>query len=800
MSDIRITIGGRLDRSVHDSFVEFKKLAKDAGDAADRAFGRRRTGYGFGGGGQNPELAAARAIHAEQSKLNRDIMRQQIVAARTADTQARQLARERAREELNAIRLRQKEERAAVREREREERRLASAATSLDRQRSGALYRQFNAREREIDRLATRTSHRATRFIFPRPEGAIGYATRTANDLMRGVGVDMSFGGGVSRSVARDSAAMGLSQQEMLGTGKTRGTEGWKKVSSDVANKLIVDPEQVTELMRSLTGLTGDFDMAATEAERLASMTLASGANMSEMGKASGYVFNQLKGMPDAAKLTLDVMRNIVGQTAVGAVEMEEYAKQMGRIAANAKMFAGSVPENIKQLSALAQLAAQEGGGTGGADVARALNAWAQGTSKGTNIKSFKKAGIELFEKGGTQKRPLMEIMEEAIVKTGGNIPKLTKLFPEVLGKKVVTPLANAFLAAGGGEAKTEEEKRKIFKSSSASKLDPFTKAYLSAEQEKANLEERKKTSENRAQAFQLKLDQITDSLTQKLLPALEQLAPQALKVANVFAKLVSWAAENPWKAAAAALSLAITRAFAESLFRGLIDRVVKTGVGGSVMAQGGAAFGLASGGFMRNAQGSILKNTTLGGSLAAAGTGLGLGLGVYSGIDFAGKSQYDEGVKTTNDISKNLANVHGKDLSQAILEAEAKLKKYQDAKGFLGGMGSDLMNMFGAGDEADVKGLEELINRKKNEYLNFTQNGGKLTREDQDNVAAQKMIAEREAKRAEVDAAAIGKATADGLKGQTIQVRVMNAADLKSNLSGNGPSVGDDGRGRNGK
>lgn len=793
MSDIRITIGGRLDRSVHDSFVKFREEAEAAGKAADRVFGKRRGGYGGGGGSQNPELVAARAAHAEQSRLNREIFKQQVALARQAKGEELKNIRASAAERLRLLREEAQEHIKSGR--------LVEAAVS--RAQMSAISKQQRAREREIDRLATRTSHRATRFIFPRPEGAIGYATRTANDLMRGVGVDMSFGGGVSRSVARDSAAMGLSQQEMLGTGKTRGTEGWKKVSSDVANKLIVDPEQVTELMRSLTGLTGDFDMAATEAERLASMTLASGANMGEMGKASGYVYNQLKGMPDAAKLTLDVMRNIVGQTAVGAVEMEEYAKQMGRIAANAKMFAGSVPENIKQLSALAQLAAQEGGGTGGADVARALNAWAQGTSKGTNINAFKKMEIGLFEKGGTQKRPLMEIMEEAIVKTGGNIPKLTKLFPEVLGKKVVTPLANAFLAAGGGEAKTEEEKRKIFKSSSASKLDPFTKAYLSAEQEKANLEERKKTSENRAQAFQLKLDQITDSLTQKLLPQLEKLAPAALKVATAFAKIVSFAAENPLTAAATVLGAVVVRAFMESIARGLLERGLNSGFGRNVSHAFGVGPGGSpdtQGGFMRNANGSIMRNTTWGGATAAVGTGLAAGMGVYSAIRMAGENQYDEGVKTTNDISKNLANVHGKDLSQAILEAEAKLKKYQDAKGLLGGVFSNFMNMVGAGDEADVMGLEELINRKKAEYLNFTQNGGKLTREDQDNIAAQKMIAEREAKRAEVDAAAIGKATADGLKGQTIQVRVMNAADLKSNLSGNGPSVGDDGRGRNGK
>jgi hypothetical protein len=765
-------------------------MARKACDAANIELAKiGRGGMARAGGRpQNAELIAARAAHAEQSKLNRDIMKQQMLATRQANAEGVRLARQRAKEELKAIRERQKAERDALRERERGERQITLSMASMQRQRSTALMRQYSGRERELDRFATRTSHRTTRFMFPRPEGAIGYASRTANELLRGVGVDMSLGGGVSRSNERETAGMGLAQQERIANGTSRGGAYWTGVSTKVGDDLKIAPERVTALMRSFTGKTGDFGVAPMMGEKLGSMSLAAGADLGEMGNAAGYIYNQLKDMPDAAQRTLDVMRGIVGQTAVGAVEMKDYAAQMGRVAANAKAFEGDISQNILTLSALTQLSIAEGGATSGADAARSIAAFSNTTSKGQRIDAFKRHGVELFNEGGTQKRPILDIIRDSLVASKGNIPAMTEMWADTLGQKPIRGMMNAYNKAGGGGKEGPGVKAAM------ALLEPFNRAQVTEDVEKKNIEDYQATRAAKAQHFQNQLDKITEAAATRLIPALEQLAPMALRIASAFGNFITWATENPGKVIALAISVAIGRALTESFFRSILERGIKSGVGKKAVNEGGGAVG----GMLsrRNASGGL---TSWGGGLAAAGAGLGIGLGVYSAIDFAGKSMYDEGAKTTTDISRNLNTAHGSDLSEALRNAEQQLQKYQDDKGLIGGVFSGIMNLFGAGDEADVKGLESTIARKRAEYDAYSKTG-KLSKEDRESISAQK---EQEQWRLnkEADYEKAGQAQARALKGQTLNVRIMNPSDIGGPGGDNAPKVDPSGRrGREGQ
>jgi hypothetical protein len=784
MAAIRATLGLALDRSVHDSFAQLRAMSRQTSEAIARDAMLRRGG---GGASANPELIAARAAHAEQSRLNREILRQQSAAQRQQDTEARRLARQRTREELSAIRERQREERAAIRERERDERRSASAAMSLNRQRSAAMWREYTAREREIDRLATRSSHRATRFMFPRPEGAIGFAQRTANDVLRGVGVDLSLGSSITRAKERESAGMGLAQQERIATGKTRGGAYWSGISESVGIDLKIAPEKVTEMMRAFTGKTGDFDAAAKSAQELASMTLASGANMGDMGSAAGYVYNQLKGMPDAAERTLDVMRGIVGQTAVGAVEMEEYAKQMGRIAANAKMFQGDVSKNILELSALTQLSIAEGGATSGADAARSIAAFANTTSKGQRINAFKEYGINLFNKAGTQKRPILDIIKDSLMASKGNIPAMTKMWADTLGQKPIRGLTNAFNEAGGGEKGWQ---------AALEKIKPFMNVQMDKDTERSNVADYQKTTTAKAQNFQNRFDQLGARVLQKLLPALEKLEEPTLKVAENLANFVAWVPDNLGKTIALMAGYSISRALSESLFRALMEKAINSSFGRN--AAGTWNVGSNANGFVsrRNSAGSL---TSVGGTMGAIGTGLGIGAGVATGLYVAGTQQYSSGVAKTDEISKTLVNAHGAELGAAIVEAETKREQYRKDQGVFGGALNSVMNLFGAGDSAEMKGLSELLLQKKLEFAQWQNAGGKMSPEAQQDLEAQKLVSGWR-KEKELDPTALGRGVAEAMKGQIMQVRVTNAGDIGMNKGGGGPEVDDSGRATNGK
>lgn len=601
-ADIIIRIGAAADRSVDAVFAsikekserafagvrrESKQTAKEHQQNSNQIAFTEKEQARFVIAETRRAAAARIAIERDRFRENSRLARQLLAEESKAERLSSALAAKTSRAKLTQRQKDQREEEKSERAHQANLSRMAvNAAREQNRIKRAAARdaaKEAFRSEREIDRFATRTSHRATRFFFPRPEGALGYGKRIAGDLMRGAGVDFSLAGGVTRARERETAGMGLAQQERIATGKTRGGAAWSEVSRGVGEKLNVDSEQVTELMRAFTGKTGEFDAAAAKAGELASMTLAAGANMGEMGSAAGYVYNQLKGMPDAAERTLDVMRGIVGQTAVGAVEMEEYAKQMGRIAANAKMFQGDVSKNILELSALTQLSIAEGGATSGADAARSIAAFANTTSKGQRINAFKKHDIELFNESGTQKRPILDIIRDSLIKSKGNIPEMTKMWADTLGQKPIRGLTNAFNAAEAENAKKKTGKRAFGEAgweAAMAKVKPFMDVQMSKEQEKANVEEYQKTMAAKAQAFQAKLDRITESLATNLLPALEKLAPQVLMLANSFSKAIQWAAGNPWQAVMTLLGASIARAGVESLGRMMLERLITNSAG----------------------------------------------------------------------------------------------------------------------------------------------------------------------------------------------------------------------------
>lgn len=623
-------------------------------------------------------IAIERDRFRENSRLARQLLAEEAKAERLSTALAAKASRSKLTQRQKDQREEEKNERAHQATLSRMAVNAAREQNRLKRAAAREAAREAYRSEREIDRFATRTSHRATRFFFPRPEGALGYSKRIAGDLMRGAGVDFSLAGGVARARERETAGMGLAQQERIATGKTRGGAAWAEVSRGVGEKLNVDSEQVTELMRAFTGKTGDFDAAAAKAGELASMTLAAGANMGEMGSAAGFVYNQLKGMPDAAERTLDVMRGIVGQTAVGAVEMEEYAKQMGRIAANAKMFQGDVSKNILELSALTQLSIAEGGATSGADAARSIAAFANTTSKGQRINAFKKQGIELFNAGGTQKRPILEIIQESLVKSKGNIPEMTKMWADTLGQKPIRGLTNAFNEAEAENAKKKTGRRAFGEAgweAALAKIKPFMDTQMSKEQEKSNVEDYQKTMAAKAQSFQSKLDRITESLASNLLPALEKLAPQVLNLADSFAKAIQWAAGNPWQAVMVLLGASVARAATESLGRAMIDRLA-TAVAPSLGLGGGAVGGLAGlGGGGAGAAGAA------GGAALGGVGGVAAGVGVVGAMALAGVVSFTIANAVIESVNTTLNNQEKQTVTSANDVFQQFAKEYANAK-----------------------------------------------------------------------------------------------------------------------
>lgn len=769
-ADIIVRIGAAQDRSIDAVFTDIEKRSKRAFETT-----RRESGKASSDQQKNNsqllmsakqvgamQLKIERDMYRERSRLNRAIAVEQLRTERATALAQMRINRERVRDRIATISQEEKAERESQARMVKAQIANQREMNRVQRQAARERYREEYKQAREIDRFATRTSHRATRFFFPRPEGALGYSKRVAGDLMRGAGIDMSLSGGVQRARERETSGMGLAQQERIATGKSQGGAFWAGKSLEVGTALKTDPEQITEMMRAFTGKTGDFEAASKYAQDLAAMTLASGANMGEMGSAAGFVYNQLNGMPDAAERTLDVMRGIVGQTAVGAVEMEEYASQMGRIAANAKMFQGDVSKNILELSALTQLSIAEGGATSGADAARSIAAFANTTSKGARINAFKKHGVNLFNEEGTQKRPILDIIKDSLIASKGNIPAMTQMWADTLGQKPIRGLTNAFNEAGGGEKGWQ---------AALEKIKPFMSAQMTKDVEKANLEDYNKTTAARAAEFQNKLDVITTSMANRLLPALEQLAPKALELANTFSDAVAWAAGNPWQAVMVLLGASVARAATESFGRLILERGIHGLIGGAGGASGAAA----------GAGGAGIVPALTGGGPGVVGT-VAAGVGASLGAIALGTAAFT--------------------ITSAVLNA-ADVKMQTDNKNRAEGMNeivADFQKRYAEAKNDDERA--ELVKRAKyNIEQNEKQNKGFWGFDSDERKASlaaiNGTISSDEMRRKEIDAAnapktqsmkidadaamasVVSKAVAEAM-GKTIEVRVTNTKDFK--------------------
>jgi hypothetical protein len=88
-------------------------------------------------------------------------------------------------------------------------------------------------------------------------------------------------------------------------------------------------------------------------------------------------------------------------------------------------------------------------------------------------------------------------------------------------------------------------------------------------------------TSASKAQLFNNKLQAIADRSAEKLLPALEKLAPKIEDVANAFGDFLVWATDHPGQAVATALSASIAKA--------AIDNTIRQGIEGLLKGDGSA-------------------------------------------------------------------------------------------------------------------------------------------------------------------------------------------------------------------
>lgn len=654
---IRIRIGAVQDRSFETVFGNVEKRIGKLQDTARKAL----AGAGGGNALAKPMQQAATAADKASRDIERSWNRQLRELNRIAKAQDQIFtkgARDRVRAEERSARERVRIEERANREIERSFREASRAADREMRRQEQQAQRAAARQERIRQRFAERTSYRATHFLFPPPTGMLGAGRRVAGDILRGAGVDFSVAGSVQRAVGLNTSAIQLANQERIATGSTRGAKFYENLARQTADATHSDPAAMQALASRFAARTGQYGNLDQIVPQLASLAKVSGADPDQIGSAAGMVFQQMKDQPDAIAKTIEVMRTIIGQSAEGAVDMPDYASQLGRIAAGAFKFTGDRGRNIAALSALTQLS-MERGATSAADAARSTGSFVSTLGKGARLAQFEEAGVRVYTddtlgKDGkvvagdrrTTLRPLEEIIKDSFEATGGNIPQLGKMYMDVLGRKGVESLGAVYQGAGGGDAGI---------AAIQAEFDRYMRATISKDVEDQNMRDIADSPAAKAQRFQNNLDKIAASMADKVLPAMEKLAPLALDFVSAFGGVIKFTAEFPIAALAVAASLAVLRAAVESSARAMLEQAILArtgragGVAGSVAgAAGGGAIvgagggrmmtgmkmlgGAATGGLAGAAVGELLGDTQMG-TLIGAGGGAGMAFGPLGAV-----------------------------------------------------------------------------------------------------------------------------------------------------------------------
>lgn len=719
--DILMRVGAAFDRS-------FDAVLADAQKKYERAFG---SGRGAQQGANQAlavsrdtarqqlaiakahaanEITIARDIYRENSRLNRQMLSERSRMERQQAAQAAQLSRQRTQERLKALHDEERMEMA-------HSRRLLQMAQQAEREKNRVIrnegrqrYREQLARDREIDRFATRTSHRATRFFFPPPEGALGYMKRIGMDLARGAGVDLTLGGGFHRSVELEKTAQILSQNAYQpGQTGPAGTQVAGTVLSNEARKVASQygleggSQEVVEGMSKFVSVTGDLETARALSADLAKISAATGVGFSDAMEAASAMSVKLGEIPDKAKVIYGLMRGFAWQGKLAAVEISHLSKSMPRLISGVTRFEGDVGENMQKLGVLAQMA--RGGPAGTAkEAATGVARFADLLVTPTRVKAMQKVGLkksDIFNDKGLIRDPF-EIIKKALEITGGDPLKMRVAFASVMGSRPVERFADIYRGAGGGKAglaAIDAETKRIMSGSEVGMSDAMV-GKLAEQYSGAKVATAKK--------FQETLDRATSAMADRLFPSLEKAGPIITEFVGLMGELVAWAAENPVKAILAAITASIARAGLESVGRLIIDRVMVS-FGGAMLRPGVPLGPGAAGG----PGGVVATGVNLGG-IGGVATGVaatsGMAVAAYAGftittalLDIANaeiNKGGEETARSSNSVYQEFAAEYGKANTDEERAAAWKRAKYN--LGEIEGSRGIMDRLFG---DSDVSG-----------------------------------------------------------------------------------------------
>lgn len=737
MSEVTILIRAAADPSLRNAFRPLEESVRRARSMVAREVqGMEQDRSGSVRRASSAETSAINQLRRDRERANQSILQaqrklaqdelrvfDQVLASKERARQADMRASESA--TRDAVRRSKTEADAKIREDQRVHR--ARLREFDDRLRSSSRARATEEREilrdtRSAERQQMRDGRRTGNERFQRLResaygvrqdvGAVGRAgLGFSRGMLEGAGVDTSIGSIYGRSVELERRATDLSNsgynQNDPRNSQRRDPAELSKLIKESADSNAYGRVETAAGLQAFVAKTGDLQTGLDIMKELGKVAKATGTDMNDMLDAAGDVSNGLgeNFAGNRGQTIINTMKGFAGQGKVGAVEIKDLAAQMAKLSAASGAFEGKPEEIMATMGGLAQMSRKLGGSATATQAATSVLSMVNTLKTPARMNQFKEFGVDILnEKTGMLRNP-EEIILDSIEKAGTDPANLKKMWANTGGARAVEGFSTTYRRArgtvldkGGSDDEANAAGRAAVKEAFAS----FRKAALNDEEINASFGARMGNTDSRAQLQNNRMEDVAARIGDKLLPALEKLAPLIERVVDGFGGMVAWAAENPLAAVVAVLvasvgKAAITSAVSEALKNAIMRSAAGGAVGGVPGSPGGGGGGLMP---------ALAP--------AAAVLGVGLALDQYSkfetegGIDAVTGGGIEKELAQGSELDKRIAAVKSGDVDYLerlretkYLQAGFSGKKQFDEMG-----GADMMAAMGFADPgADITG-----------------------------------------------------------------------------------------------
>lgn len=545
MSAIKIRVGAAVDSGVASAFMPIIAAARKARAAVDAEF-------------------------SASAKTTQGVYRTNARAAEQSAAQAAKAAAKQAKEEAKAAKAAQKVWESYYQGQQKlREKDAADAAKAAEK--SNAVMRKA-----AVD---------GARFAYSN----VARVGRFAMDIARGAGVQLDIGSAVGRSVENKQTAVDLSNAA-FNTGapgsenRTDPAEILRRAQG-AGKAHAIENAEVLAGLQAFVGKTGDLKTALALLDNMAKLTKATGANFGDMASMAGEISNGLDGVEDKGKASFEVMRAFAGQGKMGAVEVKDLASQAAKLVAAASAMGGDRAKNLIEMGALAQLSKAFGGAASATQAATSVAGLANTLKTPARIKSFKDAGVDVFETGADgmkRQKDFFKIIKESLAATKGDPEAFKKLFASTIGGKPAEAMASVFRNAGGGEKGQQA-------------IDKMLRGYMSAGISDRELDvsaaRAEGTTKSAVVRFNNAMEDVGERLADRLGPALERLTPQLVSLGDTAAKVAVAFADNPVQGIGAIVGASIVASIAKAA----IGQMAGKALSAAVSALPAGSFGMAT-------------------------------------------------------------------------------------------------------------------------------------------------------------------------------------------------------------